>query len=60
MRKKEMRIFTNKSLHHTTLVLICFRFTCPRWDLEGQEDGLVGDRDKDIELNCTRRTSCPL
>lgn len=29
------------SLHHTTLVLICIRFTCPRCYSEGQEDGLV-------------------
>lgn len=29
------------SLHHTTLVLICIRFTCPRCYSEGQEDRLV-------------------
>lgn len=34
-------IFTTTSLHHTTLVLICIRFTCPRCYSEGQEDRLV-------------------
>lgn len=33
--------FPTTSLHHTTLVLICIRFTCPRCYSEGQEDGLV-------------------
>ena len=39
---KEKLIFTTTSLHHTTLVLICIRFTCPRCYSEGQEDGLAG------------------
>lgn len=39
---KEKWIFTTTSLHHTTLVLICIRFTCPRCYSEGQEDGLAG------------------
>lgn len=35
-------IFTTTSLHHTTLSLICIRFTCPRCYSEGQEDRLAG------------------
>lgn len=39
---KKKLIFTTTSLHHTTLVLICIRFTCPRCYSEGQEDRLPG------------------
>lgn len=39
---KKKIIFTTTSLHHTTLVLICIRFTCPRCYSEGQEDRLAG------------------
>lgn len=42
VRKEKKWIFTTTSLHHTTLVLICIRFTCPRCYSEGQEDRLVG------------------
>lgn len=48
-------IFTTKSLHHTTLVLICIRFTCPRCYSEGQEDGLA-ERQKQTTV---RRTPEP-
>ena len=37
-------IFTTSSLHHTTLVHTCVRFTCPGRHAEGQEHGLQREK----------------
>lgn len=53
---KEKLIFTTTSLHHTTLVLICIRFTCPRCYSEGQEDRLAGgQRQSTVRQNTSWR-----
>ena len=45
VNSREGGIFTTTSLHHTTLVHTCVRFTCPGRDAEGQEHGLRGRRE---------------
>lgn len=40
MNSREGVIFTTTSLHDTTLVHMCVRFTCPGRDSESQEHGL--------------------
>lgn len=61
---KEKLIFTTTSLHHTTLVLICIRFTCPRCYSEGQENRLEGEGKDKAQLETSwrllRRLSCSL
>lgn len=51
LRKGELEgrvIFTTASLHDTTLVHMCVRFTCPGRDSEGQEHGLHRGQEEGI------------